>query len=163
MKSLDITKVTPEQMAAALKEIAESDNPEELAELWLAGKAIEDAASELRTHISKKLAELLPVPEDKGQKTHTAGAWKVTVKPRVNTSVDWDAFFSGYKAYCATTPEDARVPAPFDYVPKLEEKGLHWIRENATDLFAHIAPSITTKPGAVGIEIKPAKKEVVSE
>lgn len=158
--SIEIQIVTPEQMTACMKEVDESADSAGLADMWLRAKAVEDAATQIRSYIGKKLAMLLPVPEGQKSKTHTVGDYKVGVKPSINYKIDWPAFDAGYLAYLDAPKADGPFPKP-EKEPKrqLDEKGLQWIRENAKEMYACIAPAITVTPGATGIEIEHKPKK----
>ena len=117
-----------------------------LIEQWRIKKTVEDELKAERQAIAKQIAEALEHPEE-GSKTHAVGPYKVTVKGTINRRVDWGALDGVFERH----PE---CHAPVRVKRELDDKGVRWIRDNAPEIYAEMAETITAKPEAPGIKVE---------
>jgi hypothetical protein len=120
-----------------------SDVLESLIDQYLEAKAEEDALKVIRVALADEIASRLTHP-DEGQKTHTVGDRKVTVKGVVYRKVDWDAFDA----------IELEHPAPVRTKKEIDVQGLRWYREHEPEAYQRFLTTITTTPGKPQITIK---------
>lgn len=113
---------------------------------FLQAKIAEAEATAKRVALAEQIAAKLGAP-DEGSKTHTVGAFKVTVKQPVNRKVDWKAFDLAHAAF----PDK---PAPVVTKRELDVPGMRWCQENEPAFYQALAKAITATPGRVAIDIK---------
>ena len=131
-------------------ESVKKQSPEELSRAWLDAKAAEDTAKERRIEIEEQLIKLLGVKPE-GAKTHTVGAYKVTVTAVINRTLD-NAIWESIKD---KLPPEVR---PVTYEPKLDVTGVKWLQVNQPNEYKILAEALTIRPGKVGVKVVPVTK-----
>lgn len=117
---------------------------EALCSEWLAAKEAERKATAERVAIEDAIVAITGKKEE-GAQTHDVGAFKVAVTGKVTRKMDWDkwALVKG------------QIPAEFHPVkmkPELDERGVKWLRDHRSDLYALLP--IETKPAKTAVEVK---------
>lgn len=121
---------------------------EELAAAWLAAKNEEAAARARRVQVESDIISLLGhTPE--GAQTHSCAGYQITVTGKVTRTLDVDKWHE----VCNSIPEALR---PVTYKPTLDIKGVKYLHNNEPEIYARLAPAITTKPAKTAISIKEA-------
>jgi len=118
---------------------------EELLREYVEAKEAEDAATRRRKEIASVIAGTFEHP-DEGQKTHTRGRYRVTVKGVLSRAVDWDEFdlvARGFPHY-----------APVRVKRELDVKGMEYYAEHEPEYHAALLRTITTKPGQTQVTVK---------
>ncbi len=117
---------------------------EQLAAEWVRNKHIENAANAARVAVEEQII-LLTGKRDEGAETHQPTGFKVTVTGKVTRKMDWKAW------------ETVKTQIPADLHPiktkeELDEKGVKWLQENRSDLYALLP--IEVKPAKTAVDIK---------
>lgn len=113
---------------------------------WLAAKEDERKATAKRVSIEDSIVALTG-KKDEGAQTHEAGAFKVAVTGKVTRKMDWDKW----------DQVKGQIPAEFHPVkmrPEIDERGVKWLRDHRSDLYALLP--IETKPAKTAVEVKTA-------
>lgn len=122
------------------------DTLEELAIQWREAKRAEEQSRKARVAVEEAIIELTGCKEE-GSQTYEAGDWKVRVTGKMNRTLDQAA----WESIAPTIPEAMR---PVEYVPKLDTKGLRYLKNNEPDTYQRICEAIVAKPGKPAVEVK---------
>lgn len=109
-------------------------------------KRLEDDARCTRIKCEERLIALLGA-KDEGSQTHKGSQFKVTITGKINRTLDagaWDAI----KAYI---PEKFH---PVRYKPEIDTKGLRWLADNESGIYATVCQAIAAKPGKASVTVE---------
>lgn len=110
-----------------------------LAEKWLAAKAAEEVAKNLRLSVEDQLLQLLPAREEGSQTTELANGLKIRTTGKMTYKADLELL----KAMTSSWPEDVR---PIRAKLEVDEALLRAIRLDRPDLWAALSVAVTVKP-----------------
>jgi len=113
---------------------------------WHDAKAQENRIRDARVKVEEEIIAITGA-KDEGSQTHEAGEYKVTVTGKLTRTIDTEK----WRAIEPGIPEALR---PVQYRPVLDNKGLRWLQDNEPEIYAEIAPAITTKPAKTGVTVK---------
>lgn len=112
----------------------------ELAQTWLNLKATEERAYRERMKVEQQLLDYVET-KDEGSKTTTLpDGTKITVTGRINRSLDFKAFEQIRDLFPAEL-------MPTKLVEQVDDGAVRELRENWPDLYRHLVPCLTSKPG----------------
>lgn len=126
--------------------LPEAKDLEALAVDWLRAKKEEADANKRRVAIeAQMLAHIDTKPE--GAVTVEAGMFKVTAETKLSRSIDWDA----YDKVREQIPERLR---PVKFKRELDVTGCKYLENNEPQIYALLAPCITTKAAKTAVTVK---------
>lgn len=125
-----------------------TDRPTDLARLakaWREEKRAEDLARHNRVAIEAEIIAQIGCKEE-GSQTHRAGDWKITITGKITRTLDRDA----WTRVGPSIPEGLR---PVQYVPKLDVKGLRYLRDHEPEIYRRVAEAVIAKPAKPAVTI----------
>jgi hypothetical protein len=139
-------------MNAQLHRLAATIEPakdlETLAVDWLRAKKDEADANKRRIAVELEMLALIELKPE-GATTTEAGMFKVTAETKLTRSIDWEK----YDGIREQIPERLR---PVKFKRELDATGCKYLENNEPQIYALIAPCITTKPAKTAITVKGA-------
>ena len=126
--------------------LPETKDLEALAIDWLRAKKEESDATKRRVAIEAQMLAHIATKAE-GAVTVEAGMFKVTAETKLTRSIDWEA----YDKVREQIPERLR---PVKFKRELDATGCKYLENNEPQIYALLAPCITTKPAKVGITVK---------
>jgi hypothetical protein len=131
-------------------------NLTELAREWLRAKAREAAANKERIAIEERMLPFLEKKDEGSRTTETPDGWKISCTQKMTRKLDLDA----YDRVAIKIPINMR---PIKVTRSLDEKGAKWLADNEPDIFAILAPCITTTPAKPSIAVaRPIEEEAAA-
>jgi hypothetical protein len=119
----------------------------QLAEMWQAAKADENAANARRVAIEGDIVALLGKRDD-GAETHTLdNGVKITITGKQTVAADIPML----ERLAATLPENLR---PVKVTVAVDPAGVKFLRENHPAHYKKIAPALTIKPAKTAVTVK---------
>jgi len=118
-------------------------NETEIAEDLFKAKQAEKQAQLDRIALEEELIQVLG-KRDEGSKTHTVGAYKVTITGRVTRKIDWERF----------DKVSSKIPENLWPVKRaLDETGVKYLANNEPSLYKILAPALTVEPAKTTVQI----------
>jgi hypothetical protein len=114
----------------------------------IAAKSVEAAARAKRIALEEAIIAAVGAKEE-GAQTHAVGDYRVTVTGKLSYSADIALLAN----LAEQLPADRR---PIKQVTQLDEAGARWLRKNAPQEWAIVAPAIEIKPAKTALTIKEA-------
>jgi len=114
----------------------------------IAAKSVEAAARAKRIALEEAIIAVVGAKEE-GAQTHAVGDYRVTVTGKLSYSADIALLTN----LAEQLPADRR---PIKQVTQLDEAGARWLRKNAPQEWAIVAPAIEIKPAKTALTIKEA-------
>lgn len=114
----------------------------------IAAKSVEAAARAKRIALEEAIIAVVGAKEE-GAQTHAVGDYRVTVTGKLSYSADIALLAN----LAEQLPADRR---PIKQVTQLDEAGARWLRKNAPQEWAIVAPAIEIKPAKTALTIKEA-------
>lgn len=115
-----------------------------LAAEWQRAKARERVAKQDMARIEEGLLRLAN-SRDEGTEKILGSNYKITITYRMNRTLDQKA----WAEIAPSIPENLRP-----IKPALDVTGVKYLRDNEPEIYAQIAPALTTKPGKPGFKIE---------
>jgi len=122
----------------------ELTHEEALAKQWIDAKHAEGQAKALRIDIEERLKKFIQVPDD-GSKSSQIGSFRVTVTQHTNRTLD-----DNWEEVIEAIPQQFR---PISYSPKIDTKGIKWLKENEPGYWQILSRAITEKPAKTNFKI----------
>lgn len=110
-----------------------------LAEKWLAAKAAEEVAKNLRLSVEAELLKVIPAREEGSRTTDLGNGMRVTTTGKMTYRADIELL----KAMTSSWPEDVR---PIKAKLEVDEPLLRAIRIDRPDLWSALSAAVTVKP-----------------
>lgn len=114
----------------------------------IATRSVEAAARAKRIALEEAIIAVVGAKEE-GAQTHAVGDYRVTVTGKLSYSADIALLTN----LAEQLPADRR---PIKQVTQLDEAGARWLRKNAPQEWAIVAPAIEIKPAKTALTIKEA-------
>lgn len=118
-----------------------------LAEKWLAAKAAEEVAKNLRLSVEAELLKLVPAREEGSLTTELPNGFRVRTTGKMSYKADIELL----KAMTSSWPEDVR---PIRAKLEVDEPLLRAIRIDRPDLWAALSVAVTIKPAKTYIVVE---------
>ena len=138
-------------MSAVLNSVPRARTAAEMVADWITAKRAEESANARRVAIEAEIISALGEP-DEGSATHTLDdGSKLTITSKITRTVDGAV----WKQVMGRVPEPLR-PITFEETPKLDTKGLRWLKENQPAVYEVVAMAVTAKKAKSSITVKVA-------
>jgi hypothetical protein len=124
------------------------DSMDDLAREWAEWKAREDKARENRVLVEERICALHKPREEGSESFKTAGGYRVKLVSKLKYRCDLDML------KVLTSDWDSEL-VPIKTKVEADETKLRMIRNNAPQVWAKLAPAITTEPAKTGVTIEP--------
>lgn len=118
-----------------------------LAEKWLAAKAAEEVAKNLRLSVEAELLKVIPAREEGSRTTDLGNGMRVTTTGKMTYKADIDLL----KAMTSSWPDEVR---PIRAKLEVDEPLLRAIRTDRPDLWAVLSKAVTMKPAKTNIVVE---------
>ncbi|CAB4166153.1 hypothetical protein UFOVP840_16 [uncultured Caudovirales phage] len=118
-----------------------------LAEKWLAAKAAEEVAKNLRLSVEAELLKVVPAREEGTQTTELGNGMRIKTTGKMSYKGDIDLL----KAITSSWPEEVR---PIRAKLEVDEPLLRAIRTDRPDLWAVLSKAVSVKPAKTYIVVE---------
>jgi len=131
-----------------MKGIVMHNEIKELCGKIIAAKADENAATERRVDIEKRILEIVGCP-DEGASTTEVDGYKIRVDQRINRKLD----SKKWALICDGIPESLRPIAVKETI-SIETKGVRWLRENEPGYYKLLCQAMEEKPAKPSLKVE---------
>lgn len=136
-------------MSAVLTPVPRARTAAEMVADWIEAKRSEEAANKRRVALEAEIIDALGEP-DEGSATHELpDGSRLTITAKISRTVDGAV----WRQVMDRVPEALR-PITFEETPKLDLKGLKWLRENQPAVYQVVAMAITARKAKSAISVK---------